>query len=817
MANYNITAPDGQNFKITAPDSASEADVMAYAQRNFKMLKSDAPKVNSLLQDIGQHGGNLLAGAVRGAGSIGATLLRPFDSASENADRRRAMDDALQSMGAEPDSWMYGGGKLAGEFAGTAGVGGVLAKGASMIPGLASAAPGLINSIRTAGMTTGGAGSTLANIGSRMAGGAVNGAAMSGMVGDNVGVGALVGGAMPPVLSAAGKAGAALARSVPLVWTPEKQLLARKIAAMSGQSIDDVAAAMRIQGPSMTGVEKTVPQILQNPAISQLQRTVINASDNNPLVQRELEQNMQRMAALNRVAPVAGSVNEAADVAGSAIQGYAKPARVEAGKRVRAMFDAVDPFNETAFELPIGNMQAAKDKFLGPGSFGSGAKAQQAIDEAKRIGTQKLPAITASAQAVAGKGETLEQAVRGAGGLRGNSGELRDLGIRQSGTTGLINNKSGKSADLMAEEMQRRGFLPDSDPATLYDALRNGAGRKVYSSDFADVSFARQLEQSMGDVPLAETIAKPVPFAQVQNLRSSLGEAWKDASMRGRNKEAAALNGMIKQIDDRVKSVSIGQGNAGENFPADIVQTWREALDAHAAKKIKFDTGPQAGMFRQGGDGQASIQGAEIPPKFFSPKLSQVEDAQAFKRLIGDNDTLSKLLKSYATTDAAHQANKGVLSDAKLSKWMASRDGAIKGLFNGQEQSLLNQIGASVRSADGAATLGMSKGSNTAQNLEAAKRAIGSGLLDNPMTELFFNRIPGLNQISGPVLKSLRTTAAKSKAEKIGGLLANPAEFEAELAKLMKGQQPSLLGRMVINPALGQSLYRASPLIGSGQ
>lgn len=823
MANYNITAPDGQVFNITAPDGASESEVMDYAQRNFKMIKQSVKAESSPVKSLLQGAGNILAGGIRGAGSIGATLMRPFDTATENKDRRQAMDDALQGMGAEPDSLMYGGGKLAAELAGTAGAGGILAKGAAAIPGLSSVAPGLVNSIRTAGMTTGlpasvSAGGKLANVGARMAGGAVNGAAVSGMVGDDMGVGGVMGGVLPPVLSAAGRAGSALAKSIPLVWTPETQLLARKIAKMSGMSIDDVAAAMRQQGPSMTGVDKTVPQILQNPAISQLQRTVINASENNPLVQREIEQNAQRLAALNRVAPVAGSVNDAADVAGSAIQSYAAPARVEAGKRVNQMFESVDPFGESAFELPIAQMKAAQDKFLGPGTFGSGHKAQQAIAEAERIGTQVLPGVAPLAKESASNSQTLEQAVRAAGGIRGNSGELRDLGIRQSGTTGMINNKSGQSADLLAEEMYRRGFIPDADPATLFSALRNGGGRKLYANDQVESNgMQRMFENGMGDAPVDEVIAKAVPFSQVQSLRSSIGEAWKDASMKGRNKEAAALNDMIGQIDARVKYVASGKGNVGENFPSDMVQSWREALDAHAAKKLKFDTGPQAGMFRQGGDGQASIQGAEIPPKFFSPKLSQVEDAHAFKRLIGDNETLNNLLKSYATTDAANQANRGVLSDAKLSKWMNSRSGAIKGIFNEQEQSLLNQIGQSVRAADGAATLGMAKGSNTAQNLEAAKRAIGSGLLDNPVTELLFNKVPGLNQISGPVLKSLRQTASQSKAEKIGGLLADPGAFESELIKLIKGQQPSLLGRVAMNPVIGQTLYRASPLLSVGQ
>lgn len=37
MPTYRITGPDGKAFDVTAPDGASEADVLAYAQKNFKM------------------------------------------------------------------------------------------------------------------------------------------------------------------------------------------------------------------------------------------------------------------------------------------------------------------------------------------------------------------------------------------------------------------------------------------------------------------------------------------------------------------------------------------------------------------------------------------------------------------------------------------------------------------------------------------------------------------------------------------------------------------------------------------------------------
>lgn len=66
MATYRITAPDGQSYNVTAPDDASEADVMAYAQKNFKMAA--APKQAAPSKPFGQQLNEVIADAPRTAG-----------------------------------------------------------------------------------------------------------------------------------------------------------------------------------------------------------------------------------------------------------------------------------------------------------------------------------------------------------------------------------------------------------------------------------------------------------------------------------------------------------------------------------------------------------------------------------------------------------------------------------------------------------------------------------------------------------------------------------------------------------------------------
>ena len=413
------------------------------------------------------------------------------------------------------------------------------------------------------------------------------------------------------------------------------------------------------------------------------------------------------------------------------------------------------------------------------------------------------------------KSQNLEPAVRAAGGIRGRSGELRDLGIKESGTTGLINNKSGQAEDLLAEEMYRRGFISDPDPRTLLDALRNGGGRKIYANDAVENNgLQRMLEGGMGDAPGAEIIAKPVTFDQVQNLRGSLNQAWKSASMSGSNQEAAALKGMIAEIDSSVNAVSNGKGSPDDYFPPDVVNNWREALAAHAMKKQRFDTGPQARMFRQGSDGQSAIQGAEIPREFFNSRTSQIEDAKAFQRLTQDNPQLVNALKSYAMTDAAQQTTKdGMLSFNKFDKWMDSRAGAIKNTMTESDQALLKEVLQGVKASDFAATGGMAKGSNTEQNRQAAQRAIGSGLLDSSVANVLFAKTPIIGQFTGPMLDGLRKSSQASKAQTLGGLLADPEIFSAELRKLLARQQPGQLRGLLREPGLSARGYRAAPIL----
>lgn len=774
------TAEDYANWIVANQDKKGSPEFETVSSA-YKIARGQAEEP-STLRNVG-------AGLVRGAGAIGSTLLAPVDIAADvllgkegkqtrHEKRVEALDRASKELfGANPESLAFQLGKLGYELPATAGVGGGLAKAAEAIPAVAKAAPALIDALRTGGFSAGGA-KGLGGLAARGAGGAITGGVSAGLVNpEDVGMGTAIGGALP----IAGKGVAELARAVGRGVAPAERQVAEKLAAQMGVSTDELLAALQQQGPQMIeGYQKTVPQILQNEFTSQLQRNLKSAGIN-ALGEAERGQQAQFMQVLGRVAPIQDSVPTAAERVGKAISGYAIPARAEATKRVGQAFEAVDPFSETALFLPIEEMQKASAKYLGPGTFGTGGRAAQAIETAKRIGTEELPEVKAIPQSALGKQQTLEQAVRGLGGIKPGEylgKEISELGRKQSGTTGLIG-KAGKDVETMAELMHERGFLVDNDPALLVDMLRNKGGRNTYAADIYDNAFQRQFEGAMGEMPGKETILKTVQFQTVQNLRSSIGEAAEKAAEQGANKEAGALRQMIAEIDSRINRAAGGKAGENEFFPKDIADQYRKALKLHEEKMLQFETGPQAGMFRKGADKQAQIQGAEIPGKFYNANMSQADDVRAFKKLIADRTDLADQLKSFAVTQmAGKETRMGNLGDQFL-KFVEARTGANRELFSPNELATINEVAKAVENQIKTEGLGRVSGSDTAQKIATMQKM---GLLDNRMLDLLAHKIPLMGQFTGPALEGLRKTAQQTRNETMARLLANPEEFAKALS-----------------------------------
>lgn len=216
------------------------------------VAQEPAKPEKTFMQNVGSAVDNVVAGGLRGAGSIGTTILGltvdPLARATgldktgfgyvtglgkTMAERRAGIDEANRTLGADPDSLLYGGGKLAAEIAGTSGVGGILAKGAAAVPQLARFAPAL----QSGGFTLGDAAtkSALANAAIRAGAGGATGAATAGLVDPStIGTGAAIGAALPVSVRGFGAAGTAIrnkmASGAPAL-TPQKLAAARQGAA----------------------------------------------------------------------------------------------------------------------------------------------------------------------------------------------------------------------------------------------------------------------------------------------------------------------------------------------------------------------------------------------------------------------------------------------------------------------------------------------------------------------------------------------------------------------------------------------------------
>jgi hypothetical protein len=384
---YSITGPDGRTLTINGPDNATPEQLRAAAERAFSM--SAAPAEQSFPQKLGRQVLNAGAGALRGAGSIGATLLTPLDAGAralgiENSvigrrDRREAMTSALGSMGAETDSLAFGAGKLAGEVAGTLGVGSGVANALTRVaPRVAAAAPNVVNAIRTSGMTGG-------NLLRRTAGGAVAGGAAAGLVDpEQATTGALIGGALPGAMKVAGMAGNKLGGVIKGPAQTLDMAASVKQARDAGYVIPPTQANPTLRNRVLEGFSGKIT-------------TAQNASAKNQTVTNRLAAEALGLPADVKITP--DSLKSVRDAAGQAYQAIGGSGTVAPGPAYTKALDAIEaPFLKAAQGFPNAKPSPVLDivESLRSPSFDAGSAVEKikalrtAADDAFRSGNTDI-------------------------------------------------------------------------------------------------------------------------------------------------------------------------------------------------------------------------------------------------------------------------------------------------------------------------------------------------------------------------------------------------------------------------------------------
>jgi len=323
---------------------------------------------------INDRGGmlqNIAGGILRGAGSIGSTIMAPIDMVARSPfkqalnlipgggallqadkmlggntligrdDRRAAMDQALTTAGVNTDSGAFKTGKIGTEIAGTLGVGGAIAKPVQALAatryasGMEPVMEGVARGLQTGGFRIG----ELANAGrganaaTRAITGAVTGGATAGLVNpEDAPTGAMISGALPGAVRGAGKIGSTIYQAAsglarPLTQKGQQQI-ALEILQASASNPSQASIALSNSSPLLPGSMPTVGQVAGDAGLAQLERTLYN----NPETQAALQNayKAQSLARLNTLRNIAGSeaaisAQEAArDAATSPIYNQAK-------------------------------------------------------------------------------------------------------------------------------------------------------------------------------------------------------------------------------------------------------------------------------------------------------------------------------------------------------------------------------------------------------------------------------------------------------------------------------------------------------------
>ena len=540
--NITVTFEDGSTHVYqNAPDGVTPEQVSVRAAQEFgKGVSSlDGGRKPSAVK---QFSADAVGGLVRGAGSIGATLLYPIDKAtdiirgdrgpnvtglvtgqqpkSRNEERRAAMDAGLQELlGADPESLTYQGGKLAGEIAGTAGVGGGVANVVGRVaPRAAAAAPNLLSAIRTSGMQGG-------NMLTRAAGGATAGGASAGLVNpEDALTGAVVGGAVPGVAKAAGWAGNKIGAAVRGPTQSPDLAAAVKSARDAGYVIPPTQANASLSNRMIEGFSGKLT-------------TAQNASAKNAGVTADLAAKAIGLPAGTKITPeVLDSV------------------RAEAGKAYGAIAQ-LGPIEVKGVKLPQG---VSIETFIDPLIGGKSARVDSA--ELVRAWKQSNHDATAYYRAYGrdANPETLAKAKSAASDAK-RIDEFMNQQIEKMSATGL--DEKARAVGKIIEDLKKAGLTGLSEKLEKAGGVVGALGRPLEPELITNLKNARRLIAKTHSIEGALN-----PTAGAIDARKLAHQLQKGKPLSGELKQAAELAARFPKAAQQVE----GMGSLPQMSPLDF-------------------------------------------------------------------------------------------------------------------------------------------------------------------------------------------------------------------------------------------------------
>lgn len=96
MATYVVTAPDGKEYEVNAPEGATQEQVLAYVQQNY--AQAAQPQQRSVAQDLGRQAGLTARAAITGLTAIPAIMADPVAAMINQAAGRQVMVPPSQGV-----------------------------------------------------------------------------------------------------------------------------------------------------------------------------------------------------------------------------------------------------------------------------------------------------------------------------------------------------------------------------------------------------------------------------------------------------------------------------------------------------------------------------------------------------------------------------------------------------------------------------------------------------------------------------------------------------------------------------------------------
>ena len=587
-------------------------------------------------QSLSQAARNELLGLIRGAADIGTTLVEvgrttpaggpaPIATLPERfQERQRQITAGMEEMGAQVNAPGFTGGRLAGQIAGTAGVGPVVGGGLR-----AAGLTRLGEAVAAGGFGPTGAGGVTGarGLGLRAAGGGIGGgtaAALTDMTPEGAATGGAIGAVLPVAARPVGSVLAGLYQGFVRPFAQTKELSEDILAETLGKHLEGTPLAIGrgAATPSTPGFERTLPEMIEagggraTTTLAELANRLQSSSQT--LNQQISDQIERRVGALqSQLARVQGQIQ----TQGSALA----PAAIEDLRRVQTQI---------------------QDEI---------AKEQSALDFVRAAKFQELPV---SMQA---PGQTLSDVAKEL------QDELRKTVIRPEYQRALDSAGNTKTdIENVVSEAQRllerplSTFAPETAPTLV---------RKIVALKEA----SQEGPQLLG--PDGQPIEKPAmaTLEQLDDLRKAINDAYAEAKVASSQLSpttAANLKQLQFTIDDAVQESSA--------FSKETKDLYRNAVANY--RKLyapRFRKGPAADILRPGRYSDQQLMPSGVVEAFF--KTEDLAD-NFVRTFAGDARAFQAMRDGVLTKFRNEVASSGVISEDAARAFMSKNAAVLKKL-----------------------------------------------------------------------------------------------------------------------------------------